>query len=244
MARKVRLGLLTPSSNTILEPLTSEMLADAPGVSAHFSRFRVMEISMRKEALEQFDFTPQLLAAELLSDAKADVIAWAGTSGGWVGPAKDEALAVQLQKRTGVPATTSTLALIAAFRALRVKRYALVTPYLDDVQDAIIGNFGKLGFECIAERHLGDKGNYSFCEYGENEIAEMVRAVAPSRPDAVAIYCTNFIGTRIAAALERELDIPILDSIAFTVWHMMCKAQADMSAMSKWGRLFTHGATH
>ncbi len=34
-----RFGVLTPSSNTALEPLTSAMVAMVPGVSAHFSRF-------------------------------------------------------------------------------------------------------------------------------------------------------------------------------------------------------------
>ena len=41
------LGMPTPSSNTALEPLTNAMVADLPGVSAHFSRFPVTEISLR-----------------------------------------------------------------------------------------------------------------------------------------------------------------------------------------------------
>jgi maleate isomerase len=39
------LDMLTPSSNTVLEPLTSAMLADdLPDVTAHFARFPVREI--------------------------------------------------------------------------------------------------------------------------------------------------------------------------------------------------------
>ena len=36
-------GVVTPSSNTVLEPLTSAMLAQVPGASAHFSRFTVTQ---------------------------------------------------------------------------------------------------------------------------------------------------------------------------------------------------------
>ena len=36
MTHPVRLGMLTPSSNTALEPITSAMLAGMPEVSAHF----------------------------------------------------------------------------------------------------------------------------------------------------------------------------------------------------------------
>ncbi|MFM7530446.1 MAG: Asp/Glu/hydantoin racemase, partial [Nodosilinea sp.] len=76
MGKPVRLGMLTPSSNTVLEPITQAMLVDLSGVSAHFSRFRVTEISLALPALDQFDNRALLEAAQLLADAKVDVIAW------------------------------------------------------------------------------------------------------------------------------------------------------------------------
>ncbi len=88
--RPVRLGMLTPSSNTVLEPVTSAMLQELPEVTAHFWRFRVTEISLRDEALGQFDNAVVLAAARLLADARVDVIAWNGTSSGWLGLGHDE----------------------------------------------------------------------------------------------------------------------------------------------------------
>ena len=41
MTKRILLGILTPSSNTALEPLTSAIVAGLPGVSAHFARFTV-----------------------------------------------------------------------------------------------------------------------------------------------------------------------------------------------------------
>ena len=55
MKKRTLLGMLTPSSNTSLEPLTSAMVAGLPGVSAHFARFPVTEISLTGQALGQFD---------------------------------------------------------------------------------------------------------------------------------------------------------------------------------------------
>jgi maleate isomerase len=37
----VRIGILTPSSNTVLEPVTHEMTRGLNDVSVHFSRLRV-----------------------------------------------------------------------------------------------------------------------------------------------------------------------------------------------------------
>ena len=46
MNNRIFLGMLTPSSNTTLEPMTSDMLSGVPNVSAHFGRFGVTEISL------------------------------------------------------------------------------------------------------------------------------------------------------------------------------------------------------
>jgi maleate isomerase len=53
--KRTLLGVLTPSSNTALEPLTSALVAGIPNVSAHFARFKVTEISLADHALAQFD---------------------------------------------------------------------------------------------------------------------------------------------------------------------------------------------
>ncbi|MBS0553771.1 MAG: Asp/Glu/hydantoin racemase, partial [Proteobacteria bacterium] len=66
MSKRIRLGVLTPSSNTSLEPLTSAIVAGVPGVSAHFSRFTVTEISLKDQALGQFDDSKIIEAAKLL----------------------------------------------------------------------------------------------------------------------------------------------------------------------------------
>ncbi len=66
--------MLTPSSNTVLEPVSQAMLAGVPEASVHFARFRVTEISLRDEASAQFQQARLLEAADLLADAKVDVI--------------------------------------------------------------------------------------------------------------------------------------------------------------------------
>lgn len=82
MTKRIFLGMLTPSSNTALEPITTAMLAELPEVTAHFSRFKVTEIALSTAALAQFDNSEILRAAELLAHAKVDTIGWNGTSSG------------------------------------------------------------------------------------------------------------------------------------------------------------------
>ncbi|QOZ10477.1 aspartate/glutamate racemase family protein [Bradyrhizobium sp. CCBAU 51765] len=233
-----RLGMITPSSNSVLEPVTSAMLADAAGVTAHFSRFRVTEIALDAAALNQFDASVMLPAAELLADAKVDAIAWNGTSASWLGIGRDRNLCEAIAARTGIPATTSTLACIDAARALDARHVGLVSPYTDDVQQRIVDVWAGEGVAPHAERHLGLRDNFSFGEVAPATIAEMIRAVAAEGADAIVILCTNLDGAALAATLERKLDIAVLDSVAVTLWRSLGLAGGDIGALAQWGRIF------
>jgi maleate isomerase len=198
MTRRIRLGMLTPSSNTVLEPVTTAIIAGLPEVSAHFGRFRVTEIALSGSALAQFDDAPILAAAELLSHAKVDVIAWNGTSSGWLGFEADERLCRRITEATGIPATTSMLALNELLALMGVKRLGYVTPYTDDVQARIVANYAALGHGCAGERHLGLRDNFSFAEVEEETLRAMARAVAAERPEALAVICTNLRAAPLA----------------------------------------------
>ena len=233
-----RLGMLTPSSNTVLEPLTAAMLADLPDVSAHFGRFRVLKISMEDDALGQFTNEPMLAAAGLLADANVQSICWNGTSSGWLGFESDHTLIAEIEAQTGVKACSSILAMNELLDKLDAKRIAFVTPYLTEIQDRILANYRAEGFEVAAERHLGDPGNFSFATYSEAEILDLCRAVATDKPDAILIYCTNFRGARLATIIEAETGIPVLDSVSTALWKSMQVAGDDPKRIQGWGRLF------
>ena len=231
--------MLTPSSNTVLEPVTGAMLAGLPEVSAHFARFRVTEISLRDAALGQFDQAPIIEAARLLADARVDVIAWNGTSSGWLGFDADETLCAAITAETGIPATTSVLALNEVMRATGRTRFGLVTPYLHDVQARILDNYARHGFDCIVERHLDDPGNFSFSEIAADRIAGMVREAAASEPDCISTFCTNLRAAPLVETLERETGLPIYDTISVVVWKSLVMAGVDPRRVTGWGSLFT-----
>ena len=233
-----RLGMLTPSSNTVLEPLTAAMLSELPDASAHFARFQVLKISMEDDALGQFKNEPMLAAADLLADAKVQSICWNGTSSGWLGFDTDRKLIAEIEARTGVKACSSILAMNELLAKFAAKRIAFVTPYLPEIQDRILANYRAAGFEVVAERHLGDPGNFSFATYSEAEILDLCRAVAADKPDAITIYCTNFRGARIAPIIEAETGIPVLDSVSTALWKSMQVAGDDPKRIQGWGQLF------
>jgi maleate isomerase len=233
-----RLGILTPSSNTVLEPVTVAMLAGVPEVTAHFARFKVTEIALTDAALGQFDDAEILRAAELLAHAKVDVIAWSGTSSSWLGFARDEALCRRITAATGIAACTAVLALNEILERTGVRRLGLVTPYRDDVQARILASYAGAGLSVVSEQHLRIADNFSFAEVSGAAIEEMIGAVAAAAPDAIAVLCTNMRGAPLAASLEASLGIPIYDSVAVTVWKALLTCGLDPGRVEGWGGLF------
>ena len=238
MGAPVRLGMLTPSSNTVLEPVTTRMLMGVPNVTAHFARFKVTEIALSDQALGQFDHSEILRAAELLAQAKVDVIAWNGTSASWLGFDWDELLCERIRSATGIAACTSVLAFREIFDRTGVRGVGLVSPYRDDVQAKIAANWKRSGYDCTAERHVGLQDNFSFADVDEATITRLVREVVAEGCDAVAIVCTNMRGAGVTEALEAELGVPVYDSVAITLWKSLLVAGVDPGLVRGWGGLF------
>ncbi len=214
-----RLGVLTPSSNTVLEPLTIRLAAPvADELSLHFARFPVTRIADDGASHDQFAIDSMLAAARLLADARVDALLWSGTSGSWLGLATDDRLVDAIREATGVPATTATQSLVHALDGLRVRRYGLVVPYVPSVADAIVANLAERGFACVARTTEDLVENWSFASVPAATIADRVRSVATAHPDAIVIHCTNVRGAEVSESLERELGIPVLDSVVVGLW--------------------------
>lgn len=231
--------MLTPSSNTVLEPVTAAMLAGLPHVSAHFARFRVTQISLDQQGLSQFDETPMLEAASLLADAKVDVICWNGTAASWRGFATDLSLCERIVAQTGIKAVTTVLGLQDLCRAAGVTRLGLVTPYTADVQAQIKATFAQEGLNVVAERHLGLRDNFSFAEVTDQQLDEMVAAVAGAEPQAIVPLCTNLRAAPLAEAWEQRFRIPIYDTVAVTLWKALRATGISTDQVVGWGRLFS-----
>jgi maleate isomerase len=236
--RPKRLGMLTPSSNTVLEPLSCAMLAGLDFVSVHFARVRVTSISLAEDARRQFAPGPMLEAAQLLADARVDAICWNGTSAGWLGIESDRTLCESITSRTGVQATSSTLALVELLKRFGITRIGLVTPYTDAVQTRIASTLEREGFACAAERHFELTDNLSFAEVPDEVIERAVRHVAEGPAEAVITLCTNLRAAPLVERLEAEIGLPIFDSVATAMWGALRLADVDPAQVRGWGRLF------
>lgn len=235
-----KIGMLTPSSNTALEPICSKMVSGLEDqVTMHYSRLVVTKISLEKDALSQFDMDPFLRAAELLAHADVDAIAWNGTSGGWTGFDFDRMVCEKITEATGIPATTSMLAMLDAFKENDLKSLHMVTPYIPEIDALIKKQFEeKCGFQVINSRGLNQTVNRSFSLVTPEQIDKMCKEVSVDPADGTSIICTNLRSTWQVEQLERDYGITVYDSTAVTVWKTLKMVGIDPSIVKGWGRLF------
>jgi maleate isomerase len=239
--RPVRIGHITPSSNTALEPLTYAMNAPfAHRLTHHFSRIAVTHLALSDTSEAQFQPEPMLAAARLLADAPLDAIVWNGTSASWRGLRNDIALCDAITKETGIPASTTTIAFYRAFRENGWKRIALAVPYTEDITREIATEYGRQGFPVVGSAHLGLRENVQIGATEPEPIRKLLRDAALSKPDCIAVVCTNFNATELVEEMEAELGIPIVDSIAVTFWEA-CRLAGVETTIGGWGKLLAGG---
>ncbi len=235
---RTRIGMLTPSSNTVLEPMTSAILAELESVSAHYARLRVTEISNDPKALAQFDMTPMLEAASMLADVRPKAMVWNGTSGGWRGIEADRRLAATIEAQFDLGVSTVTIALHGLLKAQGIKRLAFVTPYTADIQAKIIENFTSEGFSCTVSPCLGISENFAFGTVSAASMDAMVAEAAAARPEVIIPFCTNLAATPHAGRWEEEYGIPIFDSVAVAARAGLELSGIAPRAITGWGRIF------
>ncbi len=212
----MRLGFVVPSSNTVVEPLAAAA-AEAGGWSAHFSRLSVFDVALDEASQSQFERQRHVEASRLLADADVDAIVWGGTSASWLGEAHDRDMCAAVSADTGTPATSCVLAMNVLLEPHSSCRLGLITPYTDDVQERIVGNYEALGHACVASENLGGSLSSDFAAIEPTVLAELVRKASAASPDVIFIMCTNLRGAAVAESLTAELGVLVVDSAAATI---------------------------
>jgi len=208
-----RLGVIVPSSNTVAEAGTLEVLGRSGGISAHFTRLRVTGVADDDGSRTQFDEPRFRDAAGLLADADVGLILWSGTSSAWLGWRKDRRVTDTIAAHCGIPSMTATTAINARLERIGATSIGLVSPYVEAIESSIVRNYREIGIDVAAAERLDLTVGTDYGKVDPSVLSDMAARVAKSAPDAIVILCTNLNGAPVVDPVRSVTGIPVLDSV-------------------------------
>jgi maleate cis-trans isomerase len=177
--------------------------------------------------------------ADTLRERGADVAVWACTSGsfvfGWEGAQRQ---AADLEAHFGAPASSTSLAFVAALRALELRRVAIAATYPEPVTARLVDLLGDAGFDVVA---AGSQGIVTAAEVGTLDADALVAFVrAGDRPDADVLLVpdTALHTVRSLETLEQAVGKPVLTANQVSVWEALRLAGHDTPVRAGLGTLF------
>ncbi|MFE7801176.1 maleate cis-trans isomerase [Nocardia sp. NPDC057440] len=183
--------------------------------------------------------------AELLAPQRPAAVVWACTSGSFVyGPqgARDQVRA--LSATAGVPASSTSLAFIAAAHALGVRRVAIAASYPDEVARLFVEFLADAGIQVVS---LSSAGIDTAAEVGTMTPAQVRElAVANDHPDAQALLIPDTAMHTLAVLPELEATVgkTVLTANQVTIWEGLRLAGGDTATAAALGTLFSERHTY
>ncbi|MCX4508888.1 MULTISPECIES: maleate cis-trans isomerase family protein [Streptomyces] len=156
-------------------------------------------------------------AVRALSASEPEVIAYACTSGSFVGGVAGERAMCEAMTSAGeVASLTTSGALLEALEELGARRIAVVTPYTDSVTRALEDYLGEAGVAVTGRAFLGLTRYIWKVPY--RSVVDMARQAVVGAADALFISCTNLPTYDAIPQLEAELRMPVLSANQVTMW--------------------------
>jgi len=213
-ARPARVGLMIPSSNTMMEVDFARDLP--PGAALHTARMFMEDTTPAGENRMLDEFA--LPAARDLGTARPDVVVFGCTSAGALrGNEYDTQLCERISELTGAPVVSTIRSVRTAIEESGAASIGVITPYIDDLNEKIKASIEADGTRVAAITGLGITDNFEIAEVGHDEIvafAERARGqlAAGSRIGLVFASCTNFGAMAARPAIAERLGLPVVTS--------------------------------
>lgn len=171
----------------------------------------------------------------LLPGTPLDAIAYGCTSGTVAIGFERVAAAIRSQ-RPGIAVTTPITGAEAAFRALGVRRIAVLTPYVDEVNALVADYLEGNGFTVTALTSFGLDTDIRMSTVPPEAIERAVLDLDPAGAEAVFICCTALRSVSTIAPLEQRLGLPVISSNQAMLWEML-RAGGYARPVPGYGRL-------
>jgi maleate isomerase len=219
MTEEMRLGVIVPSVNSVVEAWYPRVVPDR--VSVHFARM-LMPAGTSPERIIEMDRTDGVHSIRQLASCRPHAVAYGCTASSIVqGHDFDARVRDEIRHIAGCPGTSATASIFEACARLGIKRVTAISPYADDVDAAEHRFFAEGGIETVASANLGITDGFGLAEPSPEAILELALGAWDPASDGTIIACLNFRSHPIIDELERRTEKPVVTSTQATLWHVL-----------------------
>lgn len=221
------IGVATSSINTCIQP---EFEAMRPmGISNQIARMHIPPKTMKsdKDFSRNMDVHMESLgpAIDSLMTLKPDHLIMTISSLAVWGGSDDsaDALKQSIVTRAGkdIGVTMPSDGLIAALKALEVKKIAIIDPYYPVIQPSLEGFFGEFGFEVVRFVHMRGEQLTELARVSSGFLVDALKSIDGADIEAVVQFGANWPMGAIADEAERWIGKPLVATNIATYWHAL-----------------------
>jgi len=225
MTAPLRIGLVVPSGGPEADYYGFEDALKGH-LRLYFTISRVGGESGHDHDLEALAETGQIEwiveAASRLKSFGLNSISWACTSGSFISGldfARKQTAA--LQDALGIPASSTSLAFIAALKALGLSRVSVLATYPEPASRAFEAFLGEAGIDVVSLNWLDAASGWDASTLDAEFIcARAVEALAETA-EVLLIPDTALPSLHFVEKLEKQINLPVLTANAVTLWHAL-----------------------
>lgn len=219
MTRKIRLGIIIPSSNTTMEEEFNEMKNN--DITIHSARMKLKHVTIKNLIEMEREAEKEALK---LADAMVNVIAYGCTTGSLI-KGKKHATEIEnkLEKITQIPVIATANAVLRALRELGVRKISLVTPYIEELNLKEKQFLEANNIKVLKTVGLNIKDNVEIGKVDSNTVYSLTLKANVEDADGIFISCTNLRTIKVIEKLEEKLNKPVISSNTATFWNMLKK---------------------
>ncbi len=234
-AARAAIGLIVLASDTVIEPEVQTFLPRG-GVALYGSRIP-MAAAAGVETLKAMEQHIPEVAAGILPDDELDVMGFGCTSGSMVIGPDQVAKAVHAAK-PGLPVTNPVSACLKGLETLGIRRIALLTPYVDEVNVAVEDYVSGQGLDIVVKGSFKQNGDPQITRVPPEAIYEAGCELGKADVDGLFISCTALRCSSVIARIEEAIGKPVVTSNQALAWDCLRLAGYD-EPVEGYGRLLT-----
>jgi len=238
----MRIAILVPAQNAIIE---SEVYRMAPeGITIHFERLIPKSGLPDRSVPSIVNFLTELgedssRAASVVAMVNPKVIAFGCTSGSFFkGIEHDKEVIKTIEAASGIPAITTSTAVIQALEEVKLRRVCLISPYPDFFNEKAKEFLEANGFSVLVMKSLVSKPGETAVLPPEAAY-DLAESAYTTECDGVFCSCTEFRTIEILDKFEKKFDKPMVSANQATLWLALRKAGFS-KPIAGFGQLLSH----